>query len=290
MRTFYYNHNDYITEESVGPDQRKYTLKDKDEAPRHYIDIEDFNKPFDSIPRTYQAAKDMFGEQLIKKNGSLPWYIQEVMDKLTKAFKEKRKADILLLSADLGHYIGDAHMPLHTSSNHDGQKTNQKGVHALWEARLPELFGESYNLHVEPAKFIPDVTAETWRMIAQTHSLADSVLAMEKKARTKISEAAMYESENGAPKKNKFNQSVHSKEFAKEFHTALNGMVERQMRRSIQVTANYWLTAWTNAGKPDLNELDAAETTERNKPFLKQDQQQLQKTGKVFGLKNDNEF
>jgi hypothetical protein len=49
-----------------------------------------------------------------------------MMEKLTQAFKEKRKSEILFIAADLGHYIADAHMPLHTSDNHDGQLTDQK--------------------------------------------------------------------------------------------------------------------------------------------------------------------
>lgn len=49
-----------------------------------------------------------------------------MMVKLTKAFKDKNRAEILFLAADLGHYIGDAHMPLHTSANHDGQLSDQK--------------------------------------------------------------------------------------------------------------------------------------------------------------------
>jgi hypothetical protein len=47
------------------------------------------------------------------------------MAKLTKAFKDKRKNEILFIAGDLGHYIADGHMPLH-SDNHDGQNTNQK--------------------------------------------------------------------------------------------------------------------------------------------------------------------
>jgi hypothetical protein len=66
--------------------------------------------------------------------------------KLTQAFKEKRKSEILFIAADLGHYIADAHMPLHTSDNHDGQLTDQKGIHSLWESRLPELFVKITNL------------------------------------------------------------------------------------------------------------------------------------------------
>jgi hypothetical protein len=48
------------------------------------------------------------------------------------------------IMADLGHYIADAHMPF-TSDNHDGQLTDQKGIHFV-ESRLPELFVKDYNL------------------------------------------------------------------------------------------------------------------------------------------------
>jgi Icc-related predicted phosphoesterase len=49
------------------------------------------------------------------------------MAKLTKAFKDK-KNEILFIAGDLGHYIADGHMPLHTSDNHDGQNTNQNSL------------------------------------------------------------------------------------------------------------------------------------------------------------------
>lgn len=35
----------------------------------------------------------------------------------------------------------------------------------------------------------------------------------------------------------------------------MNGQVERQMRKSIKMTADFWYTAWVDAGQPDLNEL-----------------------------------
>jgi hypothetical protein len=42
--------------------------------------------------------------------------------------RKTKKHEILFIAADLGHYIADAHMPLHTSDNHDGQLTDQKGI------------------------------------------------------------------------------------------------------------------------------------------------------------------
>ena len=40
VRTFFYNHIDFVTQESTVPDLRKYTLRDNTEKPRHYIDLE----------------------------------------------------------------------------------------------------------------------------------------------------------------------------------------------------------------------------------------------------------
>jgi len=51
MQPFYYNHIDFITESAVIPDLRRALINDKNEGPRHYIDVEDFgNIPLNSFP------------------------------------------------------------------------------------------------------------------------------------------------------------------------------------------------------------------------------------------------
>ena len=232
MRSFYYNHIDFITEESVVPDIRKYTINDKPEFARHYIDIEAFeNTPFDSLPKTMKEAAAKYDDKVLQKNGILPWYIQEMMTKLTKAFKDKRKTDILFLSADLGHYLADANMPLHTSLNHDGLLTDQKGIHGFWESQLPEIFGNSYNFNVPAATYISDVTGQTWSIVKHSHKLADSLLLIERNLKASFPKDKIYKTDSsGAIFKNTFGQPVHTFEYAQAFHTALQGMVQNQMR------------------------------------------------------------
>jgi len=289
MRTFFYNHIDFITEESVVPDIRKYTINDKMEFARHYIDLEDFNLPVDNFPRTMKEATAKFDSVTLEKSGILPWYIQVVTDKLTKAFKNKNKTEILFLAADLGHYIADAHMPLHTSTNHDGQLTNQKGIHSFWESQLPELFGDSYNFYTGDAKFINDITNETWHIIKHSNMLADTLLLTEKKVHESFSKGKIYNTDaDNKIIKNQYNQPEHTLEYSKAFHDALNGMVERQMRAAIAATTNYWYTAWVNAGKPDLTSLDDENLTNRNKKYLKEDFKAWTK-GKITNLKIQNE-
>ncbi|MFV5684640.1 zinc dependent phospholipase C family protein [Flavobacterium sp. GB2R13] len=288
LQTFFYNHIDFITQESTVPDLRKSILNDKAEGPRHYFDMENFGS-VDSFPKTMEAAKKKYDEKFLSKNGTLPWYIQEMMGKLTKAFKEKRKNEILFIAAELGHYIGDAHMPLHTSDNHDGQNTNQKGIHSLWESRLPELFVKNYKLNADEGKYIENVDQATWDIIFDTHSLVAPLLAADKKLRTSTPENKMYVvDEAGNIVKNKYNGVLYSDEYATKFHQELNGMVESQMKKAITATASFWYTAWVNAGKPDLSTLDTEALTKRNKKSLKQDSK-LFKKGSLFGLVNDKE-
>lgn len=289
LQSFFYNHIDYITQESTVPDLRKYTLSDKAENPRHYIDLENFGSR-DSLPKTLEEVKLKYDTKFIADNGILPWYIQDMMAKLTTAFKEKRKTEILFLAADLGHYLGDAHMPLHTSANHDGQMTNQKGIHALWESRLPELFGNNYNYYTSEATYIENIETETWRIIYNSHQLVDTLLRIDRELKASFPADNIYEKDaQGNIKKNKFKQTIFTLEYATALHTKLNGMVEQQMAKSIKASADFWYTAWVNAGKPNLSKLDAPELTKRNKPLLKKELE-LWKTGKLFGIEVEKEF
>ena len=291
MGMFFYNHADFITEESTVPDIRKHTLNDKAEGCRHYIDLEQYNyKSAANMPKTLGDAITKYGKDTLDKYGILPWYIQDMMAKLTDAFKNKRKTEILLLAADLGHYIGDAQMPLHTTVNHNGQLTGQVGIHAFWEAQLPELFGKNYNLYTGEAHYIPDIGKATWDMIDSSHKLVFTLLHEEEKMRKDNPPDKQYVLDTGGqPRKNKYGQPVHAYEYAHVYHELLNGMVEKQMRSAIMHTADFWYTAWVNAGKPDLSNLDPDYITDRNKVFYKEDIKAWQK-GKVLGCRSDKEF
>lgn len=289
MQLFFYNHIDYITQESTVPDLRKYTMLDKTETPRHYIDLEKFGR-VDSIPRNFAEANLKYKPEFLNEFGILPWYIEEMMDKLTKAFKGKRKTEILFLASDLAHYLGDAHMPLHTTINHDGQQTDQRGIHALWESRLPEMFGSEYNYHTTEAVYIDNIQKSTWELIMRSYKLADTVLLTEKQLRKQVAKDKVFKTDSkGNIIKNKFNQNFFTDEYATQFHEALNGMVENQIRAAIVCVSSYWYTAWVNAGKPTLDDLDPAYINEQNKERLQSELKKL-KYGKLLGIESEKEF
>ncbi len=291
MRRFFYNHIDFITEEAVIPDVRKYAINDKAESNRHYVDLEMLpGSPSDTIPHTMKEATAKYTDSLLQKAGLLPWYIDEITTKLTKAFRDRNKSEILFLSGDLAHYLADACMPLHTTINHDGQLSGQKGIHSFWESRLPETFGSAYNLHTGDALFMAEPKKEIWRIIQNSHTLVDTVLLTEKALRSSFPADQVFEKDAaGNIIKNKYNQSKHSFAYSSKFHLMLNGMVEKQMRLAIAATGNFWYTSWVNAGKPDLTSLDPDALTNRNKKYYNRDYK-LWVKGRLFGLKSVNEF
>ncbi|MEO6313861.1 MAG: zinc dependent phospholipase C family protein [Chitinophagaceae bacterium] len=291
MRHFFYNHIDFITEESVIPDVRKYAISDKQEFARHYIDLENFrSNGSDTVPQRMKEAVAKYDSKFLDKNGILPWYLIELTQKLTKAFQDKKKAEILFLAADLAHYLGDATMPLHTAVNHDGQLSRQQGIHSFFESQLPEQFGSTYNLYTGNAVYIKDIQQEVWRIITASHLLVDPLLRAEKTARQGFDTTRMYVKDSkGKVVRNKYNQWIHSYEYAKAFHDALNGMVAQQLRVAVGASANFWYTAWINAGSPDLDGLDQPALTKRNSKHYKTDYKRWKK-GELFGFKVDAEF
>ena len=291
MRPFFYNHIDFITEEAVMPDIRKYTINDKPEFARHFINLESFQAAgMDSLPQTMKEVLASHDAAFLDKNGILPWYLMEMMEKLTAAFRIKRKAEILFLAADLGHYLGDAHMPLHTSLNHDGELTGQKGIHALWESQLPEQFGNSYHFYTGNAVYVGDIRQAVWRIIMNSHHLVDTLLLAEKKLKDEFPAEKIYSKDaSGNVLKNKFSQPVHSPEYVNAYHDRLNGMIQKQLLAAISATASFWYTAWVNAGKPGISELDSPELTKRNSKNYVADYM-LWKKGRLNGFKVDKEF
>ena len=175
---FYKKNIEYIEEHSVDADKRRYAVKE--EAPRHYIDIDYYGEhPFDSMPRKWNDAVDKYSEDTLQAYGILPWHIEIIYKRLVYAFIEKDSDKILKYSADLGHYVADAHVPLHTTLNYDGQFTGQKGIHAFWESRLPELFSENYDYLVGTSQYEYSVLDFAWETVETSHNALDSVFSFD---------------------------------------------------------------------------------------------------------------
>lgn len=250
MLVFYKKHIDYLTENAVNPDKRRYAVVG--EAERHYIDLDMYGDSALSIlPRFWPAAVARFGEDSLRKHGIVPWQIQQTAYQLTEAFKSKNPARILKVSADLGHYIADAHVPLHTTKNYNGQLSGQEGIHGFWESRLPELFAEDYDLWIGPAVYCNDIAGEAWKIVTESHVACDSVFSFEKELTLRFKKDAKYSYEL----RNNVLTRSYSREFSEKYHQMLENQVERRMKASVKTVGDIWYSCWVNAGQPDLREI-----------------------------------
>ncbi len=262
MIGFYKHHIDFITKTSVNPDKRRFSVVD--EAPRHYIDLDHYgDSVLQIMPRSWNDAVNKFSEDTLKAYGIVPWHVNRVYYQLREAFLLEDPQRILRLSADLGHYIGDAHVPLHTTENYNGQLTGQEGIHGFWESRLVELFSSEYDFLVGRATYVSNPQERIWQVVEESHHLKDSVLLEEKKLSEKFGERRFsYET------KGRQTVKVYSESYSKAYHNVLRGMVERRMRSAVHTVGSFWFSAWVDAGQPDLKRLldytpDAAELEAR---------------------------
>jgi hypothetical protein len=252
MSGFYKANIDFITAHAVSADKKRWV--DSTEAPRHYLDADHYGKkPFRLIPERWKDAVVKYSEDTLNKYGTVPWSIQSNYYWLVKAFKAHDTARILTTSANLAHYIADAHVPLHLTQNHDGQLSNQTGVHALWESRLPELFAYNYNCYTGKARYIESPIKEAFNISRTSFSQADSVLRLQRILNKYYPDSKKYV----MVQRGKRMVKDYSAAYSRDYQRLMRGMVQRRMRSGILSVASYWYSAWVDAGQPDLGKLIA---------------------------------
>jgi hypothetical protein len=259
MMVLYKPNIDFLSEHAIDPDKRRYAVKD--EGPRHYIDIDHYGEyPYPSLPRKWSDAVAKFGQDSLMEFGIVPWHVQLMLQRLTDAFKEKNFSKIMKNSAEIGHYISDAHVPLHANSNHNGQYTNQKGIHGFWESRVPELLAEKeFDFLIGKAEYIQNPGEFIWARVLESAKASDSVLLFERELTKEFSDDQKYSFEQ----RNNVVIRQYSSAFTIAFNKKLDGMVERRMRQSIYAIASFWYTAWINSGQPDLKSLVSQKFSEK---------------------------
>lgn len=255
MMVLYKPNIGFLEEHAIDPDKRRYAVAD--EGPKHYIDIDHYGSyPYPELPRKWEDAVAKFSEDTVRAYGIVPWWLQIMQQRLTKAFRDKNQAMILKYSAEIGHYIADSHVPLHATKNHNGQYTDQKGIHGFWESRVPELLAETdWDLFIGKAEYIKNPADFIWARVMESAAAVDTVLKFEKELSLQFpgDQKFSFEERNGITIRQ------YSTAFTKAYDAKLKGMVERRMRQSIYAIASFWYTAWLNAGQPDLSKLSNKE-------------------------------
>jgi len=171
-----------LSEHGSDADDRK--KDDRTEGVKHYIDIDAYKDfvEMHKITENKDAAFKLYGSKFILKNGTLPWVTDSTYHVLVQQFKSKEWTKAVLTAADLGHYVGDGHMPLHLTLNYDGKSTDQTGIHSRYESKMINKYIDEITVEKSPVHKVKDVNRYVFDYIYANYQYKDSLLNADKVA------------------------------------------------------------------------------------------------------------
>jgi len=244
IRPFFQARRDFISEHSADPDLwRVVGLRGNlgEEDPNHYLDLDGLDEPapFKGVPRDLESFIARYGAERANKMGRVPWRAEEVYTRLVNAFKDIGKGtspyaaeNSRYLVAVLAHYVEDAHVPFHATMNHDGQATNQRGVHGRFESELVMRNLSSWKLAPVSIRQIPNVRDYIFDTLVESQSLVASALDADKRA------AAAHPN---------FDDAYYA-----AFRTGARPIVEKRLGDAASGVASVVTAAWEAGGRPKL--------------------------------------
>lgn len=210
-------------------------LVEKNPAEKHngYIFLDKYGKfPYDALPRSYKAALAKFGKSKLEANGLLPWQIGVYSAKLTEAMKAGHWEEAKLDAAILAYYVAEARDPFNTTENFDGHLSAQMGINERFGAALIDRYSSFFPLRPNDANFINDPTDHAFDACLGSHSWLEPVLLADRNA--------------------KRGQNSYNDEYYDRFYNLSAEILIRQLSEAASDIGSYWMTAWVNAGKPQL--------------------------------------
>ena len=251
LRPFFEANRAFIVERSIDPDLWR-NAGFTEEPPNHFLDLDAYGAhPFPDLPREYDAALKKYGIDALKDNGMLPWRTQEIAGRLIRGFDSVKRngqyahSDIRFFSAIIGHYVADAHVPLHAVRNYNGQLTGQTGIHNRWEDEL--FIRYRAQLAIKPGPLKP-ITAERdfiFETLLDSSQLAGGVLSADKHA---IGDSDSYDDRYFAT-----------------FFAATRPVLERRLSDAITAVASIITSAWEQAGQPPVPAVEPPRTPQRRR-------------------------
>ena len=232
LQAWYTGHEAEVEDHASDPDHWR---QDRKEGPRHFLDMEPYGGP-DQLPRTLEQAQARLAGDFYRR-GVVPWIIQDRWRDLVDAFRTGDAARVALTTSILSHYVADAHVPLHTTENHDGQATNQRGVHSRWETGLVERFVLREKLLPLSAEADPRILEHPWDWLRSSHALVPQLLEDDRAAdRTTPLDA--------------HGRSTRSQAYWMIFWAKQGPVVQGQLQQAGKHLGDAVITAWVAAGRP----------------------------------------
>ena len=242
LRAFFQTSAPYVIEHAVDPDLWRAVAQDPE--PNHYLDMDFFGPPSAGlIPHDEAEHLRVHGADAAEK-GRLPWRVGEVYAELVKAFRDRDAARILDRAAVLGHYVGDAYVPLHAATNYDGKTTGQTGIHNRWESEMVERFERQLRAELapRPAHAVAGAPVDlVFDILTESFDLSLVALASDKESTEGIDFA-------DTPMDDRYGDAYYSRLYERERATVRN-----RLAGAATTLGSLWLTAWEQAGRPPLD-------------------------------------
>jgi hypothetical protein len=230
-RAFFEANRDYFIQHVN--DTLKLVDKTPTERNNHFIELDKYGKfPFEALPRSYQAAIAKYSKSKIYATGLLPWQIGVYNAKLTEDLKSGRWEDAKRDAAFLANYVAEAHDPFNTTENYDGKLSGQSGINERFNNVLIDRFGSFFPVSAHDASFINDPTDHAFDSCLSAHSQVESILLADRKAKQGL--------------------SSYTDEYYDRFYNLTAASLIKQLSDASTDVGSYWLTAWINAGRPQL--------------------------------------
>ena len=251
LKGFYEKNRDEIVMRAVDPDLWRNAGWEDD--PNHFVNFgarEYGQFPFVALPHDLESAIDKFGMATVKRNGMLPWRAGELFGNLRRTFEGFKRgtlygpSDVILFSGALGHYIQDAHQPLHATNNYDGQLTGNSGVHARFERDLIEKFAPQLRIAPQPAAPMLGVRDAAFEALLASHQKVDAILKADTEAVA--------------------GKDVYDAGYFEKFFAKTRPILEERLSAAITATAAAFIGAWQQAGRPAVT-LEGARPVEKVK-------------------------
>lgn len=246
LKAYFGERREEMIARSTDPDM--WRSLDLNEDSNHFVNFGDPQLgpfPFTAYPRDYSAALAKFGPFNLSKLGTLPFREEEVFGSLKRAFEQVgrgnqvAKDESYMFAAAAAHYLQDATQPLHASHNYDGQLTDQRGVHARFETDLFTRFESRLTFTPAPPRDFSSPRDVAFDTLIASWQKVDELLKADKDA---------------IGTKDTYDDAYYEAFFAR-----VKPMMEERLSTAISLTASMIVSAWEQAGRPDLHPTIARE-------------------------------
>lgn len=238
-------------------------------APTHFLDLEYWeNGGVAAVPLDYPSA--LARDPRAFEHGTIVWRAEQLYERLVLELKgvarakpgskeaRRHAAAATTYAGLLAHFVGDATMPLHTSSDHNGYGSGNGGLHDTFEGQAPLTATPALELAVydrvpgmlerhsleqrfraggftPAARLVLDLALQSHKRIAELLAL-DNALVLERSS-----------AEPGRRKRSAQRKS------AEEAYKVFEPMLQEQLALASAALARLWRGAWEEAGRPDLS-------------------------------------